>query len=175
MKLCKVSYESGEQVGRREYQISDKISTSFVKQGPVQVRTIFSRAKMTALGAVQIALDDLDFSQSRQISFKVRQRLVRVFENLSKLGAAEIHLPCTVDEVKLNQILAHLALSASQLSATLKKGQKNLPLLSGVRLSCLYGHYPTAAASRTDGTAVVVHLFSAERELSKFSENSSES
>lgn len=130
---------------------------------------------MTALGAVQIPLDDLDFPQPRQISFKERQRLVRAFQNLSKLGAAEIHLPCTVDEVKFNQILARLALSASQLFATLGKGQKKLPLLSGVRLSCLYGHYPAAAASRAHGTAVVVHLFSAERELSRFRENSSES
>ncbi|KAH8909467.1 hypothetical protein BR93DRAFT_956592 [Coniochaeta sp. PMI_546] len=117
---------------------------------------------MTALGVVRVALDDLDFPQPRQISFKVRQRLTKLLQALSKAGAAEIHLPCPVDEVKFSQILAHLGLSAPQLHATAKRGQKNLPLLSGIRLSCLYGDYPTSAARRAHDTILVVHLFSAE-------------
>ncbi|KAB5529004.1 hypothetical protein GE09DRAFT_974762, partial [Coniochaeta sp. 2T2.1] len=117
---------------------------------------------MAAFGVVLISIDDLDFLQPRQISFNVRQRLTRVFQNLSRLGAAEVHLPCTVDDSKLHQILARLGLSATELARTLRKSQKSLPLLSGIRLSCLYGIYSAAVAKRGPNTSVVVHLFSAE-------------
>jgi hypothetical protein len=105
----------------------------------------------------------LEFPHRRQISFKVRERLGRVFKNLSKAGATEVRIPCTVEEGKFGQILAQLGLSAVQLRGTQRKGQKDLPLLTGIRLSCLYGDYLVAAAKGNKETSLVVHLFSADR------------
>ncbi|KAH8891476.1 hypothetical protein GQ53DRAFT_648762, partial [Thozetella sp. PMI_491] len=115
---------------------------------------------MTSLGAVRVPLDSLDFPHQRQISFRVRERLARIFKNLSKAGATEVQIPCTVEEARFGRILAHLGLSADQLRAR-RKG-KDLPLVTGIRLPCLYGEYLAAAAKRSDETSLVVHLFSAE-------------
>ncbi|KAK4096544.1 hypothetical protein N658DRAFT_489866 [Parathielavia hyrcaniae] len=79
-----------------------------------------------SLGTVRVPLDSLEFPHRRQISFRVRERLGRVFENLSKAGAIE----------------------------------KDLPLLTGVTLSCLYGNYLVAAAKGNKETSLIVHLFS---------------
>jgi hypothetical protein len=125
---------------------------------------ILGTIKMS-LGAVRVPLDSLEFPYRRQISFKVRERLGRVFKNLFKAGATEVRIPCTVDEVKFGQILAHLGLSADQLRGTRGKGQKDLPLLNGIRLSCLYGEYLVAAAKGNKETSLIVHLFSADRKL----------
>ena len=121
---------------------------------------------MAALGAVRVPLEFLEFSERRQISFKVRERLTRVLKNLSKVGGTKIHIPCIVEEAKLNQILARLGFYADQLRGTLKKGEKSLPLLTGIRLTCLYGEYLAAALKRNDEASLIVHLFSAERRLS---------
>ncbi|KAK4129020.1 hypothetical protein N657DRAFT_50101 [Parathielavia appendiculata] len=115
-----------------------------------------------SLGVVRVPLDSLEFPHRRQISFKVRERLGRVFKNLSKAGATEVRLPCTVEEGKFGQILAHLGLSADQLRGTGRKGQKDLPLLTGIRLSCLYGEYLVAATKGNKETSLVIHLFSAD-------------
>ncbi|KAK4096494.1 hypothetical protein N658DRAFT_399613, partial [Parathielavia hyrcaniae] len=115
-----------------------------------------------SLGTVRVPLDSLEFPHRRQISFRVRERLGRVFRNLSKAGATEVRIPCTVEEGKFGQILARLGLSADQLRGTRGKGQKDLPLLTGVRLSCLYGDYLVAAAKGNKETSLIVHLFSAD-------------
>lgn len=118
-----------------------------------------------SLGAVRVPLDSLEFPDRRQISFKVRERLGRVFRNLSKAGASEVCIPCTVEEEKFEQILARLGLSASQLRRSQGKGQKDLPLLTGVRLSCLYGDNLIAAAKGNKETSMIVLLFSADCKL----------
>ncbi|KAL2014895.1 hypothetical protein VTK56DRAFT_7152 [Thermocarpiscus australiensis] len=92
----------------------------------------------------------------------MRERLGRVFRNLSKAGAAEIRIPCTVEEARFAQILAQLGLSADQLRGTRGRGQRDLPLLTGVTLSCLYGDYLVAAAKGNKETSLIVHLFSAD-------------
>ncbi|AEO60977.1 hypothetical protein MYCTH_89999 [Thermothelomyces thermophilus ATCC 42464] len=115
-----------------------------------------------SLGAVRVPLDSLEFPDRRQISFKVRERLGRVFRNLSKAGATEVRIPCTVEEGKFRQILARLGLSADQLRGTRGRGQRDLPLLTGVTLSCLYGDYLVAAAKGNKETSLSVHLFSAD-------------
>ncbi|KAK4244550.1 hypothetical protein C7999DRAFT_43820 [Corynascus novoguineensis] len=91
-----------------------------------------------SLGAVQVPLDSLEFPDRRQISFKVRERPGRVFRNLSKAGATEVRIPCTVEE------------------------GKGLPLLPGVTLSCLYSDYLVVAAKGNKETSLIVHLFSAD-------------
>ena len=99
-----------------------------------------------SLGAVRVPLDFLEFPYQRQISFRVRERLGRVFKNLSKAGATEVRIPCTVEEGQFGQILAHLGLSADQLRRARGKGQRDFPLLAGIRLPCLYGEYLVAVA-----------------------------
>lgn len=118
---------------------------------------------MSALGAVRVPCDNLEFLERRQISFKVRERLTRVLRSLSKAGAGEVHIPCVVHEPQFSQILQHLEYSAAQLTRTLGRRCENLPLLSGVVLTCLYGDYAVAAAKAQQETDLVVHLFSAER------------
>ncbi|KAM7189005.1 Protein of unknown function (DUF3723) domain containing protein, partial [Rhypophila sp. PSN 637] len=115
-----------------------------------------------SLGVVRAPLDSLEFPHRRQISFKVREKLRRVFKNLAKAGAAEVCIPCTVEEAEFGQILANLGLSADQLRRTRGKGQKDLPLLTEIRLSCLYGEYLVAAAKANKETSLIIHLFSAD-------------
>ncbi|KAK4243626.1 hypothetical protein C7999DRAFT_44609 [Corynascus novoguineensis] len=116
-----------------------------------------------SLGAVRVPLDSLEFLYRRQISFKVRERLGRVFKNLSRAGATKVRIPYTVEEGKFGQILAHLGLSAEQLYRTRGKGQNDLPLLTGIQLSCLYGKYLVVAAKGNKETSLIVHLFSADQ------------
>ncbi|KAM7213601.1 Protein of unknown function (DUF3723) domain containing protein [Rhypophila decipiens] len=96
-----------------------------------------------SLGVVRVPLDSLVFPHRKQISFKVC-------------------IPCTVEEAEFGQILAHLGLSADQLRRTRGKGQKDLPLLTEIRLSCLYGEHLVAAAKGNKEASLVVHLFSAD-------------
>ncbi|KAK3302868.1 uncharacterized protein B0T15DRAFT_576331 [Chaetomium strumarium] len=124
-----------------------------------------------SLGAVRVPVDSLEFLYRRQISFKVRERLGRVFRNLSKAGAAEVRIPCTVDEGTFEQIIGRLGLSADQLRGTRRRGQRDLPLLTGVTLSCLYGDYLVAAAKGNKEASLIVHLFSADQLYQKIIEN----
>jgi hypothetical protein len=114
-----------------------------------------------SLGAVRVPLDSLEFPHRRQINFKVRERLGRVFRNLSRAGATEVRIPCTVEEEKFGQILVQLGLSADQLRRTRGRGQRDLPLLTGVTLSCFYGDSLVTAAKSNKETSLIVHLFSA--------------
>jgi hypothetical protein len=52
-------------------------------------------------GAVRVPLDRLEFRVRRQISFQVRERLGRVFRNLSKAGASKVRIPYTLEEGEL--------------------------------------------------------------------------
>ncbi|KAK4210544.1 hypothetical protein QBC37DRAFT_376954 [Rhypophila decipiens] len=108
-----------------------------------------------SLGVVRVPLDSLEFPHRRQISFKVREKLRRVFKNLA---TADVCIPCTVEEAEFGQILAQLGLSAAQLRRTRGKGQKDLPLLTEIRLSCLYGEHLVAAAKGRKETSLIVHL-----------------
>ncbi|KAM7203064.1 hypothetical protein V8F33_002412 [Rhypophila sp. PSN 637] len=113
------------------------------------------------LGVVRVPLNSSEFPHRRQISFKVREKL-RVFKNLAKAGAAEVCIPCTVEEAEFGEILAHLGLSSDQLCRTRGKGQKDLPLLAEIRLLCLYGEHLVAVAKANKETSLIVHLFSAD-------------
>ncbi|KAM7182611.1 Protein of unknown function (DUF3723) domain containing protein [Rhypophila sp. PSN 637] len=124
-----------------------------------------------SLGVVRVPLDSLEFPHQRQISFKVREKLRRVFKNLAKAGAAEVCIPCTVEEAEFGEILAHLGLSSDQLCRTRGKGQKDLPLLAEIRLSCLYGEHLVAAAKANKETSLIVHLFSADQLYRKIVES----
>jgi hypothetical protein len=121
--------------------------------------------RMAALGVVRVTYDCLTFSTRRQINFNARERLARVLQDLSKTSTFAIHIPCAVGESALQLILKNLECSADELRGTLKKGQKNLPLLTGIKLPCLYGQSLATAAKRNDDTSIVIHLFSAERKL----------
>jgi hypothetical protein len=118
-----------------------------------------------SLGVVRVPLDSLELPHRRQISFKVRERLRRVFKNLSKAGATKVRIPYTLEEGKFGQILADLGLSADQLRGTRGNGQKDLPLLTGIQLSCLYGEHLVTAAKGNKETSLIVHLFSTDRKL----------
>ncbi|KAK4236895.1 hypothetical protein C8A03DRAFT_45169 [Achaetomium macrosporum] len=63
------------------------------------------------------------------------------FKLRERLG--RVRIPCTVEEGK-------------------RKEQKDLPLLTGIRLLCLYSEYLVAAAKGNKETSLVVYLFSAD-------------
>jgi hypothetical protein len=119
---------------------------------------------MSALGALRVRFRNLDFLDQRQVSSKVRERLTRVFETFSKQGLPKSIYPAWW--MRHNSTKSwHLGYCADQLSRTLRKRPDNLPRLSAVSLTCLYGENAVAATERQQETLLVVHLFSTECEL----------
>ncbi len=117
----------------------------------------------TLVGVVRVPLEHLDFSHPQQIDFKVLKRLTRMVKRLRAAGLTEIQIPSAVDQGTVEQILAQLGFSAEQLRGTLRNGQQDTPVLTGIRLCCPYGQHTTATTARNKGTSLVIHLFSVER------------
>lgn len=89
-----------------------------------------------SLGVVRVPLDSLEFPHRRQISFKERERLRRVFKNLSKAGDSEVCLPCTVESYCRDEITYGFCMGSltepKERNMKMLMRPKNLPMVKAL-------------------------------------------